>query len=430
MHLENKTPFSALSYAILDPRGEEWHVVVARGTYHLRAPAKGESPETPEGTGGPITHVVPFALTQAEIVVSDAYYGVVNASSVKHESDLAPRKPRCDVVVIGAAHSPTGEPVPRVDVRVRIRRLEPIENLANAGTLLDHHLAVHGARLFHRRAAGAGWALGDAEPFVELPLRYEHAFGGELKVYAEDEAAQRLDDAHRLSEEARRGHPERRAAPVAHATCMENPLGVGYLERWYADAAEVDRWPAPRIEAPGAGITAEVFGRMVEGKVRPGEVPELSPRGVGVIAKPWQPRLSLAGTFDAAWLAERWPLMPPEFDMAYWNGAHPDMQCEHLYGGEVVELWNVLPATSHALGAARDAAGTVCRFEVPISTAAARFSTERGAARLVIAPVDTIIVDLEEMRVSMVWRALSPASLGEGRATLLALADTTEQDAA
>ncbi|KYF65220.1 DUF2169 family type VI secretion system accessory protein [Sorangium cellulosum] len=410
MELENRTPFPALEYDVVDARGDESHVVVARGSYALRA-----APEAGESDGARITHVA--ALTEGELVVSDVAHGEINRSSVKYESDLAQSKPRCDVIVIGSAHAPAGEAVARVDVRVRVRRLVAIPNLAGACTLLDHRLAVRGARSFERK--DEGWALTDPEPFEALPLRYEHAFGGQLKVYADDDAAKRLDDAHRLSEEARRAHPEVGAAPVAHATCAYNPLGVGFLEGWYADAAEVKRWPAPRIEAPGAGITAEIFARMVAGEVRAGEVPELSPRGVGVIAKPWQPRLKLAGTFDDRWLAERWPYMPPDFDMAYWNGAHPDMQCDYLFGGELAELWNLLPRS--APGVAPETAGTACRFHVPEAAVVVRLTGKDDAVSFAAVPIDTVIVDLDQMRLSLVWRARIPASLEVEGTSLLAL---------
>lgn len=412
MNLENLTPYAALNYIVVDQHGQEFHVIAARGTYRL-----GAAPPSPPGDDGapPVTHLA--TLAPGGLSFTDDYHGEMNRSSVKWESDLAPMKPRCDVILIGAAHSPTGEPVRRVEVALRIERLHeiPAPVLAKPGVLLEHRLAVHGARSFERR--GGGWALTESEPFTELPLRYEHAFGGELKVYGGEEAANRLADAHRLPEEVRRGHPEGEAAPVAHTTCVQNPVGTGFLEKWYAEAAEVERWPAPRIEAPGAGIDAAVFARMVDGKVRPGEAPELSPRGVGVIAKPWEPRLALAGTLDAQWLEQRWPLMPGDFDMAYWNGAHPDMQCAHLHGGEQVELWNVLP--KGAPGALSDPSGTACRFELPDAGVVAHF-TGNGAEAIGLVAVDTVIIDLEEMTLALVWRAVLPVAGGFEHASLRA----------
>lgn len=417
MDFANTTSFSALSYDI-DVRGKEFHVIVARGTFELSAAPTLEAPERDAATPR-ITHVAEIAAEQAGLVVSDAYYGEMNRSSVKLESDLAQQKPRCDVIVIGSAHSPTGEPQTRIDVGISLRRLAPIANLARAGTLLEHRLAVFGARSFERK--GKEWIVSDPEPFVELPLRYEHTFGGELKVYPEDDAAKRIDGAHRLSDEARKGHPEGDAAPLAHTISVENPVGVGFLQQWYAKAAAVDRWPAPRIEAPGAGITAEIFTRMIQGEARAGELPELSPQGVGVIAKPWQPRLMLAGTFDERWLAEDWPAMPPDFDMAYWNGAHRDMQCEHLFGGELMELINLLPRRAPRVVVER--AGTACRFRVPEARVVVQNIAKGGAVTFAAPPIDTLILDLDEMHVSLVWRSVTPASLGIESACLFAVGD-------
>jgi hypothetical protein len=410
MDFENYTPFPALAYDIVDPRDEECHVVVARGTYEL-----GAAPSGVGERGGAVPAVTLVAVTsgeQAGISVKDEYFGEVNRTSVHYESDLAPGKPRCDVIVVGSAHSPSGGPVTRVEIGIRIQRVTAVPPFAEVGTRLEHRLIVHGPRSFVRRRAvvGSGWRLSEPEPFLAQPLRYEHAFGGELKVYPRDAAAQRLRDEHRLSDEARARHPEAERAPLAHTTCLHNPLGVGWLEEWYADAASIDTWPAPQIEAPGAPMTAEIFDRMLRGKSRAADLATLTPQGVGVVAKPWQPRLARAGTLDERWLAERWPAMPHDYDLAYWNGAHPSMQCDHLFGGEVVELWNLLPRSTPGVVATGDGS-TVCRFRLPDPALAAHL--KRGDVVLWGVPrIDTLIIDLEKMRLAMVWRLLTPASMG------------------
>lgn len=432
MNFTNQTKLAALAYDIVDPQGQTFHVLVARAEHDLRA-----APPAAGGAGAaPVTHVAVRAAEPPALAFSDACHGEINRSSVRSESDLAQTKPRCDVVVIAEAHSPTGEPVPRVEVGLRVHRAVALPDRGEAGTLLEHRLAVHGARAFVRgaEAAGAppapssgGWRLTEPEPFVSLPVRYEHAFGGELRVHASDAAADRLDDAARLPAEARARHPDGAGAPIAHTVCPYNPVGAGWLQGWYADALRVERWPAPRIEAPEAGITPAVFDRLVRGEVSAGDLPELTPRGLGVIAKPWQPRLARAGTFDDRWLSERWPDMPLDFDMAYWNGAHPEMQCAHLYGGEQVELWNLLPAG--APGAALEGGRRVCRFTVPDLGVAARFANERGETAWGAPAIDTLIIDLERMRLSLVWRIAVPA----GRlasAVLASLAELLEAEGA
>jgi hypothetical protein len=194
----------------------------------------------------------------------------------------------------------------------------------------------------------------------------------------------------------------------------------------------VERWPAPRIEAPGAPLTAEIFARMVEGRARAGEVPELSPRGMGVVAKPWQPRLALAGTLDARWLAERWPLMPDDFDMAYWNGAHRDMQCDHLYGGEIVELWNLPPGgpDRRPKDAPPGCDPVRSAFLVPEAGVVAQCTLEDGRAGVAPAVIDTLVIDLEAGRLSVVWRAVVSATWGVRAARLVSMGTSVRESAA
>lgn len=415
MDFANKTPFAALAFDVVDPNDEESPLVVARATFDLRPPPPGRVTADPDEVE---TLVAAEPAEQPKLVLTDEYFGETNRSSVRQESDLAPGKPRCDVIVIGSAWSPTGAPVKEIEVAVRVRRTADLPPLAEAGTRLDHRLVVRGPRWFVRR--GERFDLGDPEPFTSQAIRFEHAFGGELRVHEGDDAASKLRAEDRLPDEVRAKHPEGAAAPIAHTICEQNPVGTGYLAKWYADAASVDRWPAPRVEARDAPITAEIFERMVRGELRPGEVPELSPRGLGAIAKPWLPRRSKAGTFDQAWLDARWPKMPEDHDLAFWNAAHPDMQCDPLLGGEIVELWNLLPPGDPGASATRDGR-TVCRFRLPDPVVAARIRHRDGEG-WGVPRVDTLVIDLEARTVAMVWRLLIPAALDPSAAALVTLA--------
>jgi hypothetical protein len=366
---------------------------------------------------------------QPPLVVSDAYFGEMNRSSVRVESDLAMRKPRCDVLVIGSAHSPTGEPVQRIEVSVLVERTEELPDLLEAGTLLSNRLVVHGPRSFVRGAAGDGkrllppsedgWSLTEPEPFTSVPVRYESAFGGELRVHAEGDAAASLEAKHRLSDDVRAKHPDGPNAPIAHATCLHNPVGAGFLESWYEDALAEQTWPAPRIEAAGHEISAKAWRALVRGDRRAGDDPALTPQGLGVLAKPWSPRLQLAGTFDAAWLEATWPRMPKDFDMAYWNGAHPRMQCAHLFGGERVTLANLTPPGTAPLEDGR----SVIRFEVPDPNAAVRLKMKSGQTGWGGMTIDTLIIDTETLTLAIVWRLVLPDALGVEEAILTARDD-------
>ncbi|HAQ24498.1 MAG TPA: hypothetical protein DCQ80_00760 [Pseudomonas sp.] len=56
------------------------------------------------------------------------------------------------------------------------------------------------------------------------------------------------------------------------------------------------------------------------------------PAGFGIRGRAWAPRLQTAGTYDRQWLDARWPLLPRDFDFAYWNGAPEDQQIDSPHG--------------------------------------------------------------------------------------------------
>jgi hypothetical protein len=141
--------------------------------------------------------------------------------------------------------------------------------------------------------------------------------------------------------------------------------------------------PAPQI--------LSVDGRVpVFGEAYPVE-------GLSAIAKPWQPRRGRAGTFDDAWKAQERPTLPGDFDVAYWNAAHPDLICDgFLRGDEEVALENLHP--EHARLA----------FTLPALVVAAAIVDRDGYRYGSLARLDTLLIDAEHMRVEITWRAPLP----------------------
>src|SRR6187401_861042 len=96
MEFRNLTPFDALGYSALDVHDDEHHVVAVKALYHLS-----------RGGAGGATHrceIVPRERDDAgKLHMRDVFEGELNASSVRAESDLAPCKPRCDVIVRATA---------------------------------------------------------------------------------------------------------------------------------------------------------------------------------------------------------------------------------------------------------------------------------------------------------------------------------------
>ena len=59
---------------------------------------------------------------------------------------------------------------------------------------------------------------------------------------------------------------------------------------------------------------------------------------LGPLGRHWQARVGFAGRYDDAWLAERFPFLPTDFDERYFQSAPADQWTDHLRGGEVLLL--------------------------------------------------------------------------------------------
>ncbi|MCP3169951.1 DUF2169 family type VI secretion system accessory protein [Myxococcus qinghaiensis] len=157
-----------------------------------------------------------------------------------------------------------------------------------------------------------------------------------------------------------------------------NPVGRGL----YASAKEALDKPLPSIEAP-------------EARVR-GWADRPPPCGFGPVARHWQPRQGWAGTYDAAWVEKRAPLWPRDFDERFFHAAPDGLRAAtHLRGGEPVVLEGLSPDGPLA-------------FTIPTYRLLARctFGGRREKRRMVL---DTVLVEPDEGRLVLTWRATFPA---------------------
>src|SRR5690606_32210389 len=103
-----------------------------------------------------------------------------------------------------------------------------------------------------------------------------------------------------------------------HAREPRNPVGRGFAKH-----TSLHEQPAHCIEYP-QGLPSR-----------------LPPAGCGPIGRSWMPRRSHAGTYDAAWLKERMPLLPRDYDPRFQLCAPRDQKVrDYIAGGETVELTN------------------------------------------------------------------------------------------
>lgn len=189
------------------------------------------------------------------------------------------------------------------------------------------------------------------QPFVRMPIVYERAFGGVDRHSA---------------------HPER-------DWDARNPVGIGFV----TEGRHATGMPLPNIEYPEQ--------RLQSWKDRP------VPAGFGVVASYWQPRATLAGTYDDKWMTERQPLLPEDLDDRFFQCVPPDQQApSFLHGGEPVALYRV---TSE--GELRFA---LPRVDLRLET---HFYT---GPPLVHAPaaLHTVILEPDYPRVSIVWHSALP----------------------
>lgn len=102
----------------------------------------------------------PLASVQEEPHSLDAWWGDNPRASLRHAGDLAPFKRRADVLLVGHAYAPGGQPVPALTARLVVGEI-------------DKAIAAYGNHSF-----APDGRIGEPSPFTKMPLRWERAAGG------------------------------------------------------------------------------------------------------------------------------------------------------------------------------------------------------------------------------------------------------------
>ena len=182
-------------------------------------------------------------------------------------------------------------------------------------------------------------------PIEAVPLSYERAFGGRDKVGPDMEA--------------------------------RNPCGTGF---WSGSGAFPEDLRAPNLEDPRRRITGI--------KDRP------PPVGFGPVGPGWEPRVKLAGTYDANWKNNRFPLLPQDFDRRFFNAGSADLVVKgFLRGDEPVVVINAAPTPN-------------LPFYLPgVSPPRVLLAQVVEEDKTLETKLDTVIIDTDEMKVCLLWRA-------------------------
>jgi len=417
MAMKNHTPLPCQPFLDLTPEGRLDRVIVVKMTLEL---VPGDAALRAQG----FTHTLKLHRTQAPLVLTDSCHGALHTSSVRWESDLSPIKPQCDVIFIGNAHAPRGRPCRRFQVALRVT------SSAHGRVLVDKALQVTGERWLRRhnpvsralwwcvKVGSLGlvrrcpWSLTWPQPLATLPLRYEYAYGGAVEAMASDAWSRRIPARHCLPGVDRTQAREAFARTgsdsiLARGWWDENLVGRGYAPAWYLRAARVGRIPAPQLEDPEHPFGARAAWRAMRGKATGATHPCLRNQGLAVLGRDWEPRRRWAGTADESWAASGAPY-PPDHDRAFNNCAHPDLRCRLLKGNEVVELVNLIPASMP--GAGRQPNGDQSlRFQLPGIVPFLHLVQATGERDVLAAGADTLVLEPEEGRVTLLFRLRFPS---------------------
>ena len=185
-------------------------------------------------------------------------------------------KPKGEFLLAGTCHAPKGSSITGGRVSVRVGAV-------------SKELAVFGERRWQRDTVGLR-TISEPRPFSEMPIDWDHAFGGE--------------------------------------GFAENPSGKGFVEVTGKDGNPF--LPLPEIEEPSSLIAS------------PGDRPP--PAGFGLVPAHLPRRAKLSGTYDKRWLRERWPGFPDDLEPEFFLAAPPGQQLEGFFtGGEKIEICNMHP---------------------------------------------------------------------------------------
>jgi hypothetical protein len=290
------------------------------------------------------------------ILFGDELFDDDDVSSIRFESDMVPVKPRADVVVMGKAYAPQGQPAPVVDVSIHV------------GT---HSMTIRVVGDRQWKPASEGTVFTNPELFESMDLLYERAFGG--------------------------------ADQLGGEVFTKNRMGRGFIAK--PDSKTLEEAQLPNLE------DANNMVRTWES--RP------DPVGFGFYPRNSEPRFSYLGTADDTWSEERAPELPQDFREDFYNGAHPQLQIEgYLTGDEEVKLVNLTPEglAQFRLPGLHPRA-RIWRFEEPqlwlleevpeeggIATPDVDLDQQPRREESMELKLDTLVLIPDEKRLYLVWR--------------------------
>lgn len=380
----NLTPFDALCYSGYDTKDQAYEIVVCCAEYHLEQIADSQQRHITHKQDFKVDTIYQPHINDADptsLCLTDEFYGETLITSVLYESDLSPYKPKCDIVIQGHAYNKTASH--HFDASFSLCCIHPDNELK---VLLDKEISIFGEAFWVLRSDKAhvnirdfGYFYKMTEPKLtsKMPLRYEHALGGQNLIIDQGNT-------------------------VYNEVCYANPIGTGWLCDDYFDQLKKYHQPIPtKIKAPSIlpkgkslfePLITKQSGAMTAQQMAVLHYPNAA-TGFSFTHRSWSPRIAKAGTYDEAWLKNRHPFYPKDFDFNHYNSApidqqidFPDLQLPHF-----LLINNLSPrAGFEAIALPRHRAFVLASMlgtRVPIPM-----------------QVDTIVFDTDKMTLKLVWR--------------------------
>jgi hypothetical protein len=280
---------------------------------------------------------------------------------------------------------------PSTDAPVSSYKYEPEIALFKAAT--DVALIAHA----HPPAGGAtqvdvGIKVGSMQKVARV---FGDRFWEQTKLGIGVSRAEALNHVSLIWENAFGGHDEINSTPEHPLLEPRNPVGTGFGKPLSKSG---DRLKLPNIEDPKQLIAG--YGAIV------------APCGFGFTSPDWQPRAQFAGTYDERWDKTRKPMLPVDFDRRFFNAAAPGLLGSgYLCGDEEVILLNVTPVPRLA-------------FRLPSVPPPGCQVILRGRPDAALTTnLDTLIVNADEMKLMILWRAYALAAGGPHDVSALVVAN-------
>lgn len=322
MQVYNRTPFLWFPTMGMDVAGREYLSFVIKGSFAF--------PDHPNDEPKPLAAQLPF-------VTADTFTGEPGFSATLWETDFAFRKPKCDVVVQGAAYAPGGKPATQVQVGLRVGQWSKSFNV------IGHREWV---------VVGPSISATRPHPFTRQVFNYDTAFGGVDRSNPDD------------------------PKPPAYA---DNPSGRGYASP--KNQSRISGMPLPNTEELGTPITSPYENYR--------------PMALGPLTRSVARRLKYGGTYDKNWEDNIFPFLPPDFDERYYQQVGEDQQIAPPAPHTEIVLLNLTPNGREG-------------FRLPDTRLPLRIFRGRDTAFNETLLPDSVLIDPEERRFSLTWRAEVP----------------------